>query len=163
MKALIVDPLKCTGCRACEVACSFAHDGVFNPAYSRVKVSNFLEDLVFVPSVCLQCDEPYCAEVCPTEALEKDPDTGLVKHDQNKCIGCKQCIVACPWGAIKVHVGNKKIIKCDHCNGDPACVKVCPPKAIAYEELEDVVLSKQKATATLYKEMVKEMVRGVSP
>jgi len=163
VRALIVDPVKCTGCRACEYACSFAHDGVFNPANSRVKVSIFLEDLTFIPSVCLQCDEPYCAEVCPTAALEKDAETGLVKYYKDKCIGCKQCVVACPWGSIKIHLGDKKVIKCDYCDGDPACVKVCPPKAIAYEELEDVVLNKQKAVAALYKDIVKEMAKGVSP
>jgi len=163
VKVLMLNPLKCTGCRACEDACSFAHENAFNSSDSRIKVTTFLEELSFVPSVCLQCEEPYCAEVCPTEALVKDPETGLVNFNADKCMGCKQCIVACPWGAIKMNHLTKEIIKCDNCGGDPACIKVCPSEAITYEEVEDVVLAKQKSTAAQYKEIAKSMAKGVNP
>jgi Fe-S-cluster-containing hydrogenase component 2 len=163
VKVLMLNPLKCTGCRACEDACSFAHENAFNSSDSRIKVTTFLEELSFVPLVCLQCEEPYCAEVCPTEALVKDPETGLVNFNADKCMGCKQCIVACPWGAIKMNHLTKEIIKCDNCGGDPACIKVCPSEAITYEEVEDVVLAKQKSTAAQYKEIAKSMAKGVNP
>ncbi|MEA2087535.1 MAG: 4Fe-4S dicluster domain-containing protein, partial [Candidatus Caldatribacteriota bacterium] len=82
MKVLILDPLKCTGCRACEYACSFQHTGVFNPLDSRIEVSTFLEDLSFVPTLCLQCEKAYCVEVCPTPALIKIYHTCLVIFDK---------------------------------------------------------------------------------
>ncbi|MEA2022088.1 MAG: 4Fe-4S dicluster domain-containing protein [Candidatus Caldatribacteriota bacterium] len=162
MKVLILDPLKCTGCRACEYACSFQHTGVFNPLDSRIEVSAFLEDLSFVPTLCLQCEKAYCVEVCPTPALTKNDQTGVVDFNKDKCIGCKQCIVACPWGSIKLNCVGKEIIKCDNCDGDPACVKVCSAKALTFEEVEDVVLAKQKGTAARLKEIGKDLAKGVS-
>jgi Fe-S-cluster-containing dehydrogenase component len=162
MKVLILDPLKCTGCRACEYACSFQHTGVFNPLDSRIEVSTFLEDLSFVPTLCLQCEKAYCVEVCPTSALTKNDQTGVVDFNKDKCIGCKQCIIACPWGSIKLNCVGKEIIKCDNCDGDPACVKVCSAKALTFEEVEDVVLAKQKGTAARLKEIGKDLAKGVS-
>jgi Fe-S-cluster-containing dehydrogenase component len=67
-------------------------------------LSTFLEDLTFVPTLCLQCEKAYCVEVCPTPALTKNDQTGVVDFDKDKCIGCKQCIIACPWGSIKQDV-----------------------------------------------------------
>ena len=163
MKVLTLNPLKCTGCRACEYACSFAHGDIFNPLDSRIKITNFADELSFIPSVCMQCEEPYCAEVCPTGALTKNPETGVVELNKDKCIGCKQCVVACPWGSIKLNHTGKEIIKCDNCGGDPACVKVCAAKALTYEEVEDVVATKQKSVAAHYKEIAKEMAKGVNP
>ncbi len=162
MKILILDLLKCTGCCACEYACSFQHTGVFNPLNSRIEVNIFLEDLSFVPTLCLQCEKAYCAEVCPTSALTKNDQTGVVDFDKDRCIGCKQCIVACPWGSVKLNHKGKEIIKCDNCAGDPACVKVCSAKALTFEEVEDVVLAKQKRTAVLLKEIGKDLAKGVS-
>ncbi len=163
MKILMLDPLKCTGCRACEYACSFKHEGVFNPLDSRIKISTFLEDLSFVPSVCMQCEEAYCAEVCPTGALIKNAETDVVEFNKDKCIGCKQCVVACPWGSIKLEHTGKEIIKCDNCEGDPECVKVCAQQALTFEEVEDAVAAKQKGVAVKYKEIAKEMAKGVNP
>jgi Fe-S-cluster-containing hydrogenase component 2 len=144
-------------------ACSFQKTGVFNPFDSRIKIFTFLEDLTFIPTVCTQCEKPYCAEVCPTAALVKNPETGIVEFIKDKCIGCKQCVVACPWGSIKMDHSGKEIIKCDNCFGDPACTKVCKPEAITYVEVEDVVSFKQRGVAQAYREIGKEMAKGVNP
>jgi len=163
MKVLVLEPAKCTGCRACMDACSFEKTGVFNPLDSRVNVIEFREDLMFVPTVCSQCETPYCAQVCPTTALVKNANTGLVDFLKEKCIGCKQCVVACPWGSIRINHLGKEIIKCDHCSGDPACVKVCKPEALTYVEVEDVVSSKQHGVAQTYRRIAAEMAKGVNP
>jgi len=131
-------------------------DGVFNPLDSRIEVSTFLEDLNFVPTLCLQCEKAYCVEVCPTSALTKNDQTGVVDFNKDKCIGCKQCIIACPWGSIKLNCVGKEIIKCDNCDGDPACVKVCSAKALTFED------AKQKGTAARLKEIGKDLAKGVS-
>ncbi len=151
MKVLMLDVEKCTGCRACEYACSFKHTDLFNPLDSRIKISEFLDDLVFIPSVCTQCNEAYCVGVCPTHALSKNIQNGVVEFDSNKCIGCKQCIIACPWGSIKLNHTAKEIIKCDLCGGDPECVKVCSAKALTFSDVEDMVMDKQNRTAVQYK------------
>lgn len=162
MKVLVLNPLKCTGCRLCELVCAFEHTGMFNPSDSRIKVVVFPEELTFVPSVCMQCEQPYCAEVCPTSALEKNSENGLVDFNKSRCIGCKQCIIACPWGSIKLNFRGKEVIKCDNCGGDPVCVKVCLPGALRYEAAEDVALVKQKETADKYRHITQQIMKGVS-
>ena len=163
MKVLVLEPAKCTGCRACMDACSFEKTGVFNPLDSRINVITFHEDLTFVPTVCSQCEIPYCAEVCPTSALVKNATTGLVDFLKERCIGCKQCVVACPWGSIKINHLGKEIIKCDQCGGDPACVKVCKAEALTYVEVEDAVSGKQHGVAQVYRRIASEMEKGVNP
>ena len=160
MKLLVVNIDKCTGCRACEYACSFVHTGEFNPLDSRIRIGEFLDDFIFVPSVCTQCEDAYCVRVCPSHALSKNIETGLVEFDKDKCIGCKQCIIACPWGSIKLNHMGKEIIKCDLCGGDPECVKVCHAKALEFDEVEDMVFDKFNRSLFKLKEMVKDTAGG---
>ena len=75
-KSLVVDLEKCTGCRTCEMACSFMHYGEYNPTKSAIQVSIFTENAFFVPVVCFQCKKPFCEEVCPTGALTKNEIDG---------------------------------------------------------------------------------------
>ena len=157
MRVLSIDISKCTGCRACEYACSFVHTGAFNRWDSRITVSHFLEDFIFIPSVCTQCEEAYCVKVCPTQALSRNRETGVVEFDPNKCIVCKQCVIACPWGSIKLNHTGREIIKCDLCGGDPECVKVCQAKALEYVEVEDMVLDKRFRSATRLKSSAMEV------
>ncbi len=157
MRVLSIDISKCTGCRACEYACSFVHTGAFNRWDSRITVSHFLEDFIFIPSVCTQCEEAYCVKVCPTQALSRNRETGVVEFDPNKCIVCKQCVIACPWGSIKLNHTGREIIKCDLCGGDPECVKVCQAKALEYVEIEDMVLDKRFRSATRLKSSAMEV------
>jgi len=155
MKVLTIDISKCTGCRSCEYACSFIHTGAFNRWDSRIIISHFPDDFIFIPTMCTQCEEAYCVSVCPTNALSKNYETGVVDFDKYKCVGCKQCVIACPWGSIKLNHTGKEIIKCDMCGGDPECVKVCHTKALEYSEVEDMVLNKKYRNAAQYKELIK--------
>ncbi|MDD5083077.1 MAG: 4Fe-4S dicluster domain-containing protein, partial [Dehalococcoidales bacterium] len=81
---------------------------------------------------CQHCDEPTCVYACLTGSLSRDPDTGIVTVDENKCVGCWTCILACPFGAIKRDIKQKTMIKCDLCSGKdvPACVANCPNEAL---------------------------------
>ncbi len=148
MKVLTIDLARCTGCRSCEYACSFRHTGAFNRWDSKIIISQFLDDYIFIPTVCTQCEDAYCVNVCPTKALTKNYETGVVEFDSNKCIVCKQCVIACPWGSIKLNHTGREIIKCDLCGGDPECVKVCQPGALRFVEVEDMVQSKRFRSAT---------------
>lgn len=146
---------KCIGCRTCEVACAIAHtEG------GRISSANFMSRLkviksmtVTTPVLCHQCDNAPCAAVCPTDALIRDKNS--IQLVSERCIGCKTCVIACPFGAITVApVGEKSLaIKCDLCvdqaNG-PSCVSVCPTKAlrlIKADNLEQIVSEKQRRTA----------------
>lgn len=150
MKLLMVDPSKCTGGKSCELACSFEKTGKYDIDDARIKIQHFPGKIKYFPAVCLQCRDAYCVDVCPTGALGRDNDSGIVGHNEKKCIVCKQCMVACPWGAVKLENTGKSIIKCDTCGGDPACVKVCESGALQYGEPGEYVLSKLRETAGTY-------------
>ncbi|MBN1829688.1 MAG: 4Fe-4S dicluster domain-containing protein [Deltaproteobacteria bacterium] len=160
MKVLVVDPLKCAGGKNCELACSFAKTGRFNIADSRVKIHFFQESIKFVPTVCMQCRDAYCLQVCPTGSLNRDASNGVINLNQDTCIGCKQCIVACPWGSVKLDVAGERIMKCDLCGGDPACVKVCESGALRFVEADEAVSSKQRETAERYMDIAQAIQRG---
>lgn len=130
-KRLMVDKEKCTGCRTCELACSFRKHETFNPIWGRVQVREW--DGLPLPQVCLQCDEPACEAACPVQAITR-ADTGALVVDQDLCIRCQQCVDACPYGGVTYTESLEAITKCDLCGGDPACAGLCPAGALVYRE-----------------------------
>ena len=85
--------------------------------------------------LCLQCDDAACQKVCPTEALHRNLKIGAIEVNTDKCVTCKMCTVVCPFGNIHFDPGNDEIVKCDVCEGDPACAKFCPTRALEWSEL----------------------------
>ena len=128
-KKLAVIPEQCSGCRMCELACAIGHHGVNNPKKSAVRVLvTYPHPVVRMPIVCSQCKVPACADACPVAALKRVD--GVVQLDTEACVSCMKCAEACPFGAIYAHEDLRYPIKCDMCNGRPACVDVCPKGAI---------------------------------
>ena len=134
----------CTGCRICELACSFRHDKTFNPEKSRVRVVR-TEYGISYPIICHQCSKPPCVEACPTHAITKSREGGLVSIDESLCVGCGLCVERCPFGAIILHPNKNVAIKCDLCGGDPSCVRSCPERVLA---LADVNIVAQRTRTT---------------
>lgn len=132
-KMLFIDAEKCTGCRICEIVCAFHHEREAIPSKSRVRVLKWEEEGVVIPLMCLHCEEPLCEINCPVDAIHRDENSGAVLINNDKCIKCKMCVFACPFGLISFDLQNKTIIKCDLCEGDPLCAKLCPWGAITYE------------------------------
>lgn len=130
-KLLVVNPERCSGCRTCELVCSFERTGTFNPRLSAVTVAQYEDVLTSVPIMCMQCDEASCLKVCPVGAISID-ENGAVVNNSDKCIVCKMCVSACPLGNISYSPSARKVFKCDLCGGDPKCVKFCAPGAICY-------------------------------
>lgn len=133
LKSLIIDAGKCTSCLQCEMACSFEHTGAFNPSRSKIKIFEVGHGRRSIPYTCTQCDEAWCAQACPVDALLRNPETGAVEVLNDRCVGCKVCTVACPYGTINYDTVTQKVVKCDLCGGDPACAKACPTDAIIYD------------------------------
>ncbi|MHA1654088.1 MAG: 4Fe-4S dicluster domain-containing protein [Candidatus Thorarchaeota archaeon] len=131
-KQLMVDYTKCTGCRICEIACSARNEGVFQPSLARLRIVKYDDLGLDIPHVCGPCEDAPCIDICPVYAMRRDPATGVVYVDHDKCILCKSCVGVCVSGVIRLDTVSMRVIKCDHCGGDPECVKVCPTGALIY-------------------------------
>lgn len=147
-KTLVVDLDRCTGCKSCEVACKQENDVVLGSAWNKVVTVGPSGDypnieMYFLPTLCQQCEDPECVKVCPTGASFKRKEDGVVLVDREKCIGCRYCMMACPYGVRSFNEEKKVVEKCTLCDhlqaiGEkPACVKNCPSKARFFGDLDD--------------------------
>ena len=153
--AFHVDLSACIGCKACQMACKDKNDLEVGRMFRRVYAveggewtqngpawqSNVFA--YYVPLACNHCQKPICVEVCPTQAMTKRED-GVVLIDAEKCIGCRYCEWACPYGAPQFSEALGKMTKCNFCvdlidNGEaPACVGACPMRAIDFGTLDEL-------------------------
>jgi len=156
-KIIVVQPEKCTGCRTCELVCSFTHTGEFNPARSRISVFSFEKVGFSSPVLCQQCSTAACMQVCPVGAVSRDNKTGAMVVNSSRCLVCKACTIACPLGATFYDHVSDSILKCDLCGGDPECVKFCPSGAITYQEAGEAGLARRKAVAAKFKDVYEEV------
>lgn len=154
-KVLFINPEKCTGCRNCEMVCSVYHCGVSNPARSRIRILKWEEMGLYLPMTCQHCETPVCTEVCPTKACHKDRENQRVIINPNKCIGCKTCIMACPFGHPFFDPVDRVTCKCDYCDGDPQCVLFCNPKAVNYIEADLINLDRKREAASRMAEFLR--------
>lgn len=129
---LEVVPERCTGCKQCELACSFVQTGSFQPSRSQIVVQLFDEQASYAPYTCFQCDEAWCMQACPVNAIDVDAATGAKVVIDATCVGCGLCVIACPFGTMLFDAAAKKATKCDLCSGDPACAHACPTGAIVF-------------------------------
>lgn len=146
-KALYIDYQKCTGCRLCELICAVQHDGISNPARSRIKVMKWEAEGLYVPMSCQQCQDAPCMNVCPVKALSRDEEMARVMVDYDVCIGCRSCVAVCPFGAMSFNVIDKRVFKCDLCDGEPQCVKFCDMKAVDFVSPDEVSIDKKREAA----------------
>lgn len=133
---MLVDQPACTGCRRCELACSYGHEGKYWPEMSRVRVDKDEHKGVDAPVICRQCGSAKCVQACAQGALSKDPGTKAVLLDAAKCLRCYACRTACPFGAVHMDQQGFPLI-CDLCGGDPACTGVCPTGALRFGRAGD--------------------------
>lgn len=144
--AKIIDNRKCIGCHACSVACKEENQvplGVFRTWVKYTEKGQFPNTRRnFQVTRCNQCENPPCVAICPVTAMYRRPD-GIVEFDGDKCIGCKACLNACPYDAIYIDPESHTAAKCHFCahridNGlEPACVIVCPERAIIVGDMDD--------------------------
>jgi Fe-S-cluster-containing dehydrogenase component len=145
--AIVLDTRRCIGCHSCTVACKIHNDLPLDMIYNPVTtvgptgVFPYLH-MVHFPLVCMHCANPPCVECCPTGASFQRED-GVVMVDQDKCVGCKACVMACPYGARVPNHETGTVQKCDFCSDrlaqgrEPFCVATCHQRARIFGDLED--------------------------
>jgi len=151
-----IDLERCSGCHACVVACLDQNDidtdleeGFRDVSVIKSKYS-VTRKLGYVSLACMHCDDAPCIAGCPTGCLRKDEE-GLVVTEVSLCIGCHSCLMNCPYGAPRFDADGK-IHKCDgcavrvECGLLPACVRVCPTKALKFDTETNIQQAKKDKT-----------------
>ncbi|MBK8137209.1 MAG: dimethylsulfoxide reductase subunit B [Anaerolineae bacterium] len=146
----------CSGCKACQIACKDKNDLTDDRMWRRVitveggewiqRGDAWLNNIFgyFLSSACMHCENPLCVEVCPTSAMWKREEDGIVLIDQDKCIGCRYCEWACPYGAPQFDATAGVMSKCNMCfdyvdaGQKPACVSACQMRVLEFGDVEEL-------------------------
>ena len=133
----------CCGCRSCAAACAYGHHLQSLLGHTKLDLSAEL------PLHCFHCEQPACAAACPNEAMQKMPDQTVMRSNL-KCVGCRSCSVACPFGVIQPNLTKHVVPKCDLCldrlaEGEiPRCVATCTSGALSFAEADDQATDQSK-------------------
>jgi len=138
-----IDPNRCIGCQACVQACSECdtHRGVSMIHLEYVERAASVQT---VPVVCMHCEQPTCAEVCPADAIKRTGDGVVQSARKPRCIACGNCVLACPFGVPEVYEDKQLMMKCDMCydrssvGKRPMCATVCPSQALFFGTREQI-------------------------
>jgi len=135
--AFFIDYSRCIGCQACVQACGEC-DTHRGRSLIHLETIDRRDSVQTAPQVCMHCEDPICAQVCPADAIKQTPD-GIVQSSlKPRCIGCSNCVLACPFGVPKYVAKIDQMMKCDQCydrtsaGKRPMCVTVCPSGALAF-------------------------------
>lgn len=167
--AFYYDNSRCTGCKTCVMACKDYKDTALDVAYrkvydveggqwERLDDGSYTTDafLYHLSYSCGHCDDPACVAACPTTAMHKDKDTGIVSVDTTKCIGCGYCVMACPYNSPKVDRTLGHSVKCDFCQERlaegkaPICVGSCPLRALDYGTIDELRAKYEGCVGQIY-------------
>jgi len=140
---MFVDPNRCIGCQSCVQACSECdtHKGI---SMIHLEYVDRPHSVQTVPVICMHCDSPTCAEVCPADAIKKTDDGVVQTARKPRCIACNNCVIACPFGVPKMQVEFQLMMKCDLCYDrssvglKPMCASVCPSGALHYGTRDEI-------------------------
>lgn len=181
MLSIRVDTAKCNGCSLCQVVCSFGHmvlnmetdspQKFFEPPDPFLWVKAFDGDLQI--DICRHCENPPCVGACVAGAIKLDIERGIVKIDQQKCVGCWSCVMECPFGAIRISSSSdkectvaSKAFKCDGCEmwDEPLCARVCPTEALQAARNSNgvAVIQRRERAALLQKGLNSKAARSVA-
>ena len=138
-----IDASRCIGCQACYHACAECetHKG---HSMIHLETVDRARSTQTIPVVCMHCDSPTCAEVCPADAIKRSPDGVVQSARKPRCIACNNCVLACPFGVPKMISDFELMMKCDMCYDrssvglKPMCASVCPSQALFFGTHEEI-------------------------
>lgn len=156
VKTMFVDPSRCIGCRACEAACREC-DSHKGESMIMIDFADRAWSVATQPTLCMHCEDPVapCAQVCPALAILITPDGVVQQADPSRCIGCANCVYACPFGVPKFDIEARLMKKCNLCYDrtsqdlKPWCAAACPTQAIWYGDYEEFVNERQGAAVNV--------------
>lgn len=142
------DATNCIGCRTCQIACKDRNDLEVGTLFRSVKTYEIgtypAPKMYHFAGTCNHCASPACVAVCPTGAMYKDEETGIVLHNDEECIGCQSCVNSCPYG-VPQYIEKLGITqKCDTCKsirdagGNPTCVDACIARVLDFGDVEEL-------------------------
>ncbi len=138
-----IDASRCIGCQACLHACTEC-DTHRGDSMIHLEYIERAHSVQTVPVVCMHCDQPTCAEVCPADAIKRTADGVVQSARKPRCIACGNCVVACPFGVPEVYEDRQLMMKCDMCydrtsaGKKPMCATVCPSQALFFGTREQM-------------------------
>ncbi len=147
-----IDPNRCIGCQSCVQACGECDTHKGHPMIHLEYVDR-AHSVQTAPVVCMHCDQPTCAEVCPADAIKRTEDGVMQTARKPRCIACSNCVLACPFGVPKMQTEFNLMMKCDMCydrtsaGKKPMCATVCPSGALYFGTREEVERLRPRSTA----------------
>lgn len=138
-----IDPNRCIGCQSCVQACTEC-DTHRGESMIHLEYINRQQSVQTVPVVCMHCEQPTCAEVCPADAIKRTGDGVVQSARKPRCIACGNCVVACPFGVPELYEDRQIMMKCDMCydrtstGKKPMCATVCPSQALFFGTREEI-------------------------
>jgi Fe-S-cluster-containing dehydrogenase component len=151
-----VDPSRCIGCRACVNACAEC-DTHRGESMIHVDDIDRAATIATVPMVCMHCEDPTCARVCPADAIKKNEEGVVLSAIKPRCIACSNCVLACPFGIPRVFQPMELMMKCDMCydrtsvGKRPMCATVCPSQALAYVPPSTIARERREAPVNVFR------------
>jgi Fe-S-cluster-containing dehydrogenase component len=166
-----LDPSRCIGCQACYHACAECetHRGESMIHLEYVAPATSVQT---TPVVCMHCEDPACAKACPADAIKRTPDGVVQSALEHRCIGCSNCVLACPFGVPRYLARLDQMMKCDMCydrtsaGRKPMCVVVCPSGALSYGPRSEITAARRESpvgTFVFGRQLVRTRVQLMVP